>query len=306
MKAGIRFFLCHPAKTILHESERLFMQIQIFFAKLQYRSIRNLKRDTQKGAVCLLKNKLIQILQRVFSSLKHKEFRYFWFGQCISLIGTWMQRTAQVWLVYTMTNSPFMVGMVGVCQFTPILLFTLFAGALVDRFSKRNILLMTQSALMIQAIVLTLLAYFDMLQYWHILLLSILLGLTQTFDMPARQSFFIELVGRGDIMNAVSLNSTIVNLAKIIGPALSGIVMVNFGTIYCFSINAISFFAVLLSLLYIKASPKKFIREQQKVMQEVKDGLCYIKQSKALMINIMFMAIICTFVMKRCYYPGFC
>jgi len=275
------------------------MQLQIFFVTLQYRSICNLKRDMQKGASCLLKNKLIPILQRVFSSLKHKEFRYFWFGQCISLIGTWMQRTAQVWLVYTMTNSPFLVGMVGVCQFTPILLFTLFAGALVDRFSKRNILLMTQSALMIQAIVLTLLAYFDMLQYWHILLLSILLGLTQTFDMPARQSFFIELVGRGDIMNAVSLNSTIVNLAKIIGPALSGIVMVNFGTVYCFSINAISFFAVLLSLFYIEVSPQQVIREKQKVIQEVKEGLCYIKQSKALMINIMFMAIICTFAMNN-------
>jgi MFS family permease len=275
------------------------MQTHTFFVKLQYRSVCNLNKDTQKGEVCLIKNKVLPILQKVFSSLKHKEFRYFWFGQCISLIGTWMQRTAQIWLVYTMTNSPFMVGMVGVCQFTPILLFTLFAGAVVDRFPKRNILLMTQSALMIQAIVLALLAYFGILQYWHILLLSIFLGLTQTFDMPARQSFFIELVGRADIMNAVSLNSTIVNLAKIIGPALSGLVMVNFGAVYCFSINAISFFAVLLSLFYIDALPQQVIRKKQKVIQEVKEGLCYIKQSKALMINIMFMAIICTFVMNN-------
>lgn len=246
-----------------------------------------------------IRSKLISLLKITFASLKHKNFRYFWIGQCISLMGTWMQRTAQVWLVYSVTNSPFLVGVVGVCQFLPMLLFTLFTGAFVDRFPKRKILLLTQSFFMLQAIILTLLTYTGAIRYWHILVLSVLLGLTQTLDMPARQSFFIELVGKNDVMNAISLNSTIVNLAKIIGPAISGIIMVKFGAVTCFFINAFSFFAVLTSLLLMKTNDVVPQRVRRHIVQEIKEGLIYIKERETLIINVLFMAIICTFAMNN-------
>ena len=144
---------------------------------------------------------LINKLREIFSSLRYKNFRYFLCGQCISLIGTWMQRTAQIWLVYSITDSPFLVGMVGVCQFTPMLLFTLFAGVIVDRVaSKRNLLLITQLLFMLQALALTLLTFFDLVTYQHIFLLSALFGIIQTFDMPTRQAFFSDLVGKQNIM----------------------------------------------------------------------------------------------------------
>ena len=150
----------------------------------------------------------------MFVSLKHRDFRIFWTGQCVSLLGTWMQRTALMWLVYTMTDSPFLVGLVGVAQFMPMLLFTLFAGAIVDRFPKRKIIIVTQSLLMVQAVALAALAFSGSAAYWQLLTLCVFLGITTTIDVPARLSFFVYLVGKDDVMNAVSLNSSIVNLAS--------------------------------------------------------------------------------------------
>jgi hypothetical protein len=162
-------------------------------------------------------SKIAATVKVTFTSLKYRDFRYFWLGQCISLIGTWMQRTAQVWLIYTLTGSPLMVGILGVCQFIPIMLFSLFAGVCIDRFPKRKILLLTQTVFMLQAFVLSALTFLHLVQYWHVFILTAWFGLTQTLDMPARHSFFIEMVGKKDLMNAISLNSTIINLAKIIG-----------------------------------------------------------------------------------------
>ena len=165
-----------------------------------------------------LRDRAASLLDTVFASLKHRDFRIFWTGQCVSLLGTWMQRTALMWLVYTMTDSPFLVGLVGVAQFMPMLLFTLFAGAIVDRFSKRKILIVTQSLLMLQAVALAALAFSGSAEYWQLLTLCVFLGITTTIDVPARLSFFVCLVGKDDVMNAVSLNSSIVNLARIVGP----------------------------------------------------------------------------------------
>lgn len=234
----------------------------------------------------------------VFASLKHRDFRIFWIGQCVSLMGTWMQRTALVWLVYTITNSPFKVGLVGVAQYLPILLFTLFSGAIVDRFSKRRLLIVTQSLLMLQALALALLTFFHCEQYWLLLLLCTALGLTTTVDMPARLSFFMDLVGKEDIMNAVSLNSTIVNLARIIGPAAAGIVMELGGASVCFFINAVSFLAVIFSLTRIKTVEKPSFPRTQNVVADVKEGLDYIRGSETLVINVIFLSVLCTFAMN--------
>ncbi|WP_367882778.1 MFS transporter [Cloacibacillus porcorum] len=238
------------------------------------------------------------MLGAIFSSLKHRDFRIFWIGQCVSLMGTWMQRTALIWLVYTMTDSPFLVGLVGVAQFLPMLLFTLFAGAVVDRFPKRKILIVTQSLLMLQAFALAMLAFFNSEQYWQLLLLCAFLGITTTIDMPARLSFFADLVGKEDVMNAVSLNSSIVNLARIIGPAVAGIVMMKFGAAVCFLINALSFLAVIYSLTRIETKDSVALPQKRNMLEEVKEGLAYIKNDETLYLNAVFLAIVSTFAMN--------
>jgi MFS family permease len=242
--------------------------------------------------------KISAMLKTTFASLKYKNYRYFWIGQCISLIGTWMQRTAQIWLVYTLTKSPFLVGVLGVCQFLPLLLFSLFVGVFVDRFPKKKILLLTQTVFMLQAMVLAILTFSGIVRYWHVFILSAIFGLTQTVDMPARQSFFIEMVGRKDLMNAISLNSTIVNLSKIIGPAISGVVIVRFGPAFCFLLNGLSYMAVLGGLMLITTGDLVIRCAHRNVWREITEGLQYIKKSDVLVNNVIAMAVVCTFAMN--------
>ena len=244
-------------------------------------------------------NKVSDSIATTFRSLKYKNFRYFWIGQCVSLTGTWMQRTAQVWLVYSLTNSPFLVGILGVCQFMPMLLFSLFAGVIVDRFPKKHILLVTQSLFMLQALIMTFLTFTGKIQYWHVFILSAFYGITQTIDMPARQSFFFELVGKEDIMNAISLNSTIVNLAKIVGPAVSGAVMIAFGPVICFFSNALSYIAVIGGILMIQVEPHVVRKAGRNIFKEAVEGIRYIKKSEILSINVIVMAVVCTFAMNN-------
>jgi Arabinose efflux permease len=234
----------------------------------------------------------------LFSSLKHKNFRYFWFGQCISLIGTWMQRTAQIWLVYQMTNSPLLLGVLGVFQFVPVMALSLFAGVIVDRYPKKKLLYLTQTIFMLQAVIMTVLVWSGRIQYWHILVLSLVFGCSQAIDMPARQSFFIDLVGREDLMNAISLNSSIVNLAKVLGPAVAGAVMVKMGATFCFFINTLSFIAVLWGLFLIKVEYTPIKKEKVNMLKNIKDGLIYIKKDRTLYTTALIMAIVCTFAMN--------
>ncbi len=242
--------------------------------------------------------KLAASFKTITRSLRYKNFRYFWIGQCVSLIGTWMQRTAQTWLVLQLTASPLLVGLLGVAQFVPIFLFALFAGVIADRFPKRNVILCTQILFMLQAIAMTVLTFTGSIQYWHVLLLVFLYGVTQTFDMPARQAFFCEMVGKEDLMNAISLNSTIVNLAKIIGPVISGLVLAAFGFTVCFLINALSFIAVIGGLFLIRTEPQPTSIARKNVLHEVKAGLSYIRQSEVLMTGVAIMAVISIFVMN--------
>ncbi len=233
-----------------------------------------------------------------FHSLKNRNFRYFWSGQCVSLVGTTMQRTAQYWLVYQLTQSPFAVGMLGVAQFLPMLLFSLPVGALLKRIPKRTLILVTQTLFMAQALALAVLTHTGTAQYWHILVLSAVYGVTQTFDMPARQTFLYDLVGRGDILNAVSLNSTIVNLSKIFGPAVAGLVMQAFGIPMCFLLNALSFLAVLGSLLLIRVPQTPREDTRTPLWQEVGDGLRFIRSRGALVACILVFAVVSTFALN--------
>ena len=152
------------------------------------------------------------LLKTLFRSLRHRNFRLFWSGQLVSLIGTWMQTVAQAWLVLELTHSPFKLGVVSALQFLPMLFLSFFTGPFIDYFDKRKIIIWTQAALMVQAFILSILVWSQSVQYWHLVVLATLLGVVNTVDMPARQSFIIELVGKEDLMNAIALNSSIFNL----------------------------------------------------------------------------------------------
>ncbi|MFZ7134400.1 MAG: MFS transporter [Eubacteriales bacterium] len=234
-----------------------------------------------------------------FAALKHKNFRYYWLGMCISLIGTWMQNTAQPWLAYTLTESPFLLSLIGTLQFTPVLLFSLFAGVVVDRFPKKKILFFTQSASLIITFILALLVWSGHIRYWHILITATALGFVNTLDMPTRQSFVIELVGKEYLMNAIALNSSVFNVARIIGPAVAGIIMGYVGMASCFFINALSYAAVLISLIFIRPmSPQSEQKKDDNIFINIKDGLKYIYHSDTLFNTILVIAIVATFSMN--------
>jgi len=210
-------------------------------------------------------------------------------------MGTWVQRTAQAWLVYSITKSPLLLGLLGVFQFGPVFLLSLFVGVFVDRFSKKKLLILTQIIFMVQSLILTYLIWIHAVKYWHIALLASIFGLAQTLDMPVRQSFFVELVGKEDLMNAISLNSTITNLAKIIGPSVAGILMVKLGVTACFFINGISFIPVIYGLVQIKVKANIQKRNHENVFKQIKDGIDYIIENDYLKFTVMLMIIVCIF-----------
>lgn len=237
-------------------------------------------------------------LSRTFPALTHKNFRYFWIGQCISLIGIWLQTTAQQWLVYTITQSAFLLGILGVAQFGPMLIFSLFAGVLADRYPKKSIILFTQTALMIQSFLMAALIWTGHLYYWQILILAAILGLANTLDMPARQSFFIELVGKEDLTNAIALNSSIVNLARIIGPATAALLMASVGAGFCFFLNGISFIPVLIILNLIRPQTMKIVNSKDNMIKSIIDGLKYIIKKPVLTCAILSLLAVGIFTMN--------
>jgi len=234
-----------------------------------------------------------------FSALKHKNFRYYWGGMCISLIGTWMQNIAQPWLAYSLTNSPFLLSLVGALQFTPMLFFSLFAGVFLDRFPKKTILFFTQSASLLITLALAMLIWSGHVQYWHILVSAVVLGLVNTLDMPAKQSFVIELVGKEDLMNGIALNSSVFNMARVIGPALAGIVMGTMGIASCFFINSLSFAALIVGLFFVHPMAVHGIGNRDgEMLSDIKNGLKYIARNKTISSTIQTLAIVGIFAMN--------
>lgn len=239
--------------------------------------------------------KLKTKLSTVFSALKYKNFRYFWTGQCISLLGTWIQRTAQSWLVYSLTKSAFLLGLLGVFQFGPVLLFSLFAGVIIDRFPKKNLLIITQIVFMVQSLVLALLVWLNIVRYWQILILALIFGFAQTLDLPVRQSFYVELVEKDDLLNAISLNSTIINLAKVVGPSIAGVLLVKMGAAACFFINGISFIPVIYGLSKIIVQNNILKKNHENIIKEIKDSIMYIVKTDVLRFTVILMIIVCVF-----------
>jgi len=192
------------------------------------------------------------LLRSTFASLRHRNFRLFFAGQLVSLIGTWMQNTAQGWLVYQLTGSKLMLGLVAAVGSTPMMLFSIWGGSVADRHSKRRIILCTQSGMMVLAFIFAGLVWSGGIQPWHILVLAAAGGLAMAFDMPARQAFMVEMTSREDLINTISLNSSIVNGARVLGPSVAGLLMARVGIGTCFFLNGVSFLAVLAGLALMR------------------------------------------------------
>ncbi len=248
--------------------------------------------------------RMVGQFENAFSALRHRNFRLFWFGQCVSLIGTWMQTIGQSWLVMELTNSKEALGLVAAVQFFPMMLFALFSGAIADKLPKRKVIIACQSCLMMLALVLASLTYFKVIQYWHILVLAGLLGLVNSLDMPTRQAFFAELVGKADLMNAIALNSTIFNIARIIGPAVAGFLIGLIGIASCFYLNALSFVAVLIGLWLIKLPVEAQVaggagaNSVRAVLHNTREGLHYIFARPVIYLPLLLLAMVSIFVIN--------
>lgn len=212
----------------------------------------------------------------IFRSFKYRNFRLFFGGQSISLIGTWIQRIATPWLVYHLTGSALLLGVVGFAGQIPTFIIAPFAGVLTDRWNKYYILIGTQIAAMLQAFILAILYLSGNIQVWHIVVLSVFLGCINAFDVPARQSFVIEMVDKKEELgNAIALNSSMVNGARLIGPSIAGLLIAFMGEGICFMLNAISYLFVIASLLFMKVKPRIAKKKDVAVLKELKEGFLY-------------------------------
>jgi predicted MFS family arabinose efflux permease len=231
---------------------------------------------------------------QTFSAMRHRNFRLYFWGQLVSVVGVWMQSTAQQWLVYRITGSQASLGMVTFINFLPVLLFSLFMGVVTDQFPRRKLLVFTQIWFTLLAIILAVLTWLEVVQYWHILLLSFLLGFGNALDMPARQAFVVEMVdgNKSDVMNAVSINSALFNVARIVGPAIGGAVVAAVGEAPAFAINGISYLAVIWALLLMKLSPHDTAPSRANPLERMKAGFEYIFAQRDILGLVVMVAAI--------------
>ena len=230
-------------------------------------------------------------LSRTFAALRHRNYRLFFFGQLVSLIGTWMQNVAQAWLVYELTNSPFKLGVVSFCAGVPVLLFSLWAGVVADRVPKRRLLVVTQTVMMTLAFILAADMFLGTIQWWHIAIMAFLLGTANAFDGPTRQAFVVEMVGRKELMNAIALNSAMFNTARIVGPAVAGIILAAVGAGWCFVLNGVSFLAVIAGLALMDVKPYVGATSTESPLTQMREGLSYIWHSPTVRPLITLVAV---------------
>ncbi|MDE3145133.1 MAG: MFS transporter [Bacteroidota bacterium] len=228
-----------------------------------------------------------------FSAFKSRNYRLYFIGQSVSLIGTWMQRTVVNWVIYSLTHSKFMLGFTLFATMFPSFLFSFIGGVVADRYDRYKLLLLTQIVSMIQAVLLTVLVFFNHYFVWEIIVLSVMLGIINAFDVPARQSLVYDMVtDKDDLPNALALNSSMVNLSRLIGPAIAGIIIEYFGNAFCFGLNALSFVAVIISLLLMKL-PEHIAKPRTKnIAGELKEGLNYVRKAPEIFYVISMLALV--------------
>ncbi|MEW5803528.1 MAG: MFS transporter [bacterium] len=233
-------------------------------------------------------------LKLILRSLRHKNFRLFFFGQSISLVGTWMQIVAMGWLVFNLTRSMFLLGAVEFASQIPAFLFGPLAGVMIDRWNRRRLLIITQTLAMVQAFILAALALTGQIATWHIISLSIFIGLVNGFDIPARQAFFVDMIDKKeDLGNAIALNSSMFNGARLIGPSIAGITIALVGEGICFLLNGITFLAVIAALLAMKINQKpKDASKSSYIIHELQDGFTYTFGSAPIRSVLQLLALI--------------
>jgi len=209
-------------------------------------------------------------------TLRYRNYRLFFGGQGISLIGTWMQRIAMSWLVYRLTNSVFLLGIVGFLGQIPTFVFSPLAGVLADRLNRRRVLVITQTLSMVQALVLAVLVLTGTVQIWHIMALAVFLGLVNALDVPARQAFVVEMIEkREDLVNAIALNSALFNGARLLGPSIAGVLIAAVGEGWCFLLNGLSYIAVIAALVAMRIRPRKPRGKQGNMLHGIREGFAY-------------------------------
>jgi len=237
-----------------------------------------------------------QVIKVIFSSLRSRNYRLYFTGQGISLLGTWMQNIALSWLVYRLTGSVFLLGLIGFTTQIPTFVLSPFAGVLIDRYDRLKIMILAQTFFMIQASVMALLVLFHLIEVWHIIVLSLVFGVISAFDAPARQSLVIDLIDKPeDLSNAIALNSAIFNGARLIGPAIAGIIIALVGEGICFSLNALSFIAVIIALVKIRIPNKQAVSQQDDFWKSFREGFQYTFQSVPIRTLIFSLAILSLF-----------
>ncbi|MBI1816565.1 MAG: MFS transporter [Deltaproteobacteria bacterium] len=227
-----------------------------------------------------------------YGVLRQRAYRRFWIGQWISLIGTWMQTAAQGWLLIQLTGSPFMLGLLGAAASAPLLVFVLLGGVASDRVNRRRLILFTQMLSLVQALTLALLTLGGHIQPWQVIGLAAVLGTINAFDVPARQAFVVELVGPESVGNAIALNSSAFNIARVIGPALGGLIVAAVGEGYCFLLNAVSYIAVIWTLATIRPAFAVPARPHAEGLTAIADGLRYVWRHDAIRPILLLVGVI--------------
>jgi MFS family permease len=234
----------------------------------------------------------------VFAALRNRNFRLFWFGQVISVSGTWMQSVGQAWLVLQLTHNAFLLGLVGVFQFLPVLAFSLVGGMLADKLPKRSVLIATQSAAMLQATVMFVLTATGVVQVWHVFVLAACLGAINALDIPTRQAFISEMVPQGDLMNAISLNSAQFNASRVVGPGVAGVLIAALGIPPLFLFNALSYIAVITGLALMNPAllqPAKKPNTGERPLRQIREGVVFALRTPMIRLSLVMIFAISTF-----------
>ncbi len=230
-------------------------------------------------------------LATTLRALKHRNFQLFFSGQLISLIGTWMQSVAQAWLVYRLTGSSLLLGSVGFASQFPVFIMAPIGGHVADRYNRHKVVIATQTASMILAFILAGLTLTHRVQVWHIFVLAALLGVVNAFDIPARQAFIVDMVGREDLMNAIALNSSMFNGARVIGPAVAGILVASIGEGWCFFLNAVSYIAVIVGLLLMHVQIKRR-RTSESPLENILEGFRFVRNTGPIRMLLLLLGLV--------------
>ena len=230
-----------------------------------------------------------------FGALSHRNFRLFFIGQGISLVGTWMQNVGEGWLILTLTNSPFYVGLTAALSSLGVLLFSLYAGVIADRTDKRRFIILMQIAFMLEAFAVAILVFLHIVTVWQVLVLATLLGIASAFDIPMRQSFIVEMVGKDDLMNAIALNSSLFNAARVVGPAIAGFLIGAVGIAWCYFLNGLSYIAVIAGLLMMRLPPVTLPPKTTSAWMGFREVLVYLRSDRRLRVLMLLTATLSVF-----------